>query len=103
MGSSSWPKACSRMPKPRSPTTVYAFPTRTSSWKCAKPGLEMSALPQGLSVVIPVYNSAESLPRLVDRLAPVLRAIGSRHELVLVNDGSRDNSWSIIEQLAAQH
>ena len=63
----------------------------------------MSSLPQGLSVVVPVFNSGESLPRLVDRLAPVLRATGERHELVLVNDGSRDNSWSVIKQLAARH
>ncbi len=63
----------------------------------------MSLLPQGLSVVVPVYNSAESLPRLVARLAPVLHATGERHELVLVNDGSHDNSWAIIEHLAAQH
>jgi len=63
----------------------------------------MSLLPQGLSVVVPVFNSGENLPQLVDRLARVLRATGERHELVLVNDGSRDNSWAVIEQLAARH
>ena len=56
-----------------------------------------------LSVVVPVHGSARILPRLVDRLAPVLDGLGVPYELVLVNDGSRDESWSVIEQLAGRH
>jgi len=56
----------------------------------------------GLSVVIPVYNSAAILPQIVGRLEPVLAATGQPHELILVNDGSRDDSWRAIQQLAAQ-
>lgn len=54
-----------------------------------------------LSVVVPVFNSAASLPALVDRLAPVLAARGGRFEVLLVNDGSRDQSWPVITELAA--
>ncbi len=57
----------------------------------------------GVSVVVPVYNSAEILPRLVARLAPVLEASGQPHELILVNDGSQDRSWIVIQELAARH
>lgn len=58
----------------------------------------------GLSVVVPVYNSAAMLPRLVERLAPVLSALGQpAYELILVNDGSRDDSWTVIQSLAAKH
>lgn len=57
-------------------------------------------LPPGLSVVVPVYNSAVTLPQLVARLAPVLRNLNLPHELILVNDGSRDESWTVIRQLA---
>ncbi|MEQ2007235.1 MAG: glycosyltransferase family 2 protein [Limisphaerales bacterium] len=60
-------------------------------------------LSPGLSVVIPVYNSAEVLPLFVERLAPVLQQLGQAHELVLVNDGSRDQSWTVITSLAAKH
>jgi undecaprenyl-phosphate 4-deoxy-4-formamido-L-arabinose transferase len=56
----------------------------------------------GLSVVIPVYNSAACLPQLVARLEPVLAAIGRPYELILVNDGSRDESWRVIQELAAR-
>jgi len=54
-----------------------------------------------ISVVVPVYNSAGSLGALVARLEPVLRAQASEFELLLVNDGSRDESWHIVQDLAA--
>jgi undecaprenyl-phosphate 4-deoxy-4-formamido-L-arabinose transferase len=50
-----------------------------------------------------VYNSAAILPDLVERLQPVLSATGTPFELILVNDGSRDESWQVIGQLAARH
>lgn len=62
-----------------------------------------TSLPAGISVVVPVYNSAAILPDLVERLQPVLSATGTPFELILVNDGSRDESWKVIGQLAARH
>jgi len=62
-----------------------------------------SPLRPGLSVVVPVYNSAAILPQLVARLGPVLQATGLAHELIFVNDGSRDESWPVIQRLANQH
>jgi glycosyltransferase involved in cell wall biosynthesis len=56
-----------------------------------------------LSVVVPVYNSRESLPLLVARLEPVLRIIAHRYELILVNDGSRDGSWDVVRALTQTH
>lgn len=53
-----------------------------------------------ISIVVPVYNSEPSLPQLVVRLAA---ALPMPHEVVLVNDGSRDGSWAAIERLAAAH
>jgi len=51
------------------------------------------------SVVVPVYNSQPILPDLVTRLAKVLPGISDRFEVILVNDGSRDESWQTICQL----
>src|SRR5207247_1757174 len=52
-----------------------------------------------VSVIVPTYNEAESLPLLVDRLA---RALGGRDwELVVVDDGSPDGTASVAERLAA--
>jgi undecaprenyl-phosphate 4-deoxy-4-formamido-L-arabinose transferase len=53
----------------------------------------------GISVVVPVYNSSATLPDLVERLQKALESTGRRFEAVLVNDGSRDDSWQTIERL----
>lgn len=52
---------------------------------------------QSLSVVIPVYNSEESLPILLDRLGSLLPTLSKRFEVILVNDASRDHSAAVIE------
>lgn len=56
-----------------------------------------------LSVVIPVYKSAQSLPELIDELAHVLPTLTDRYEVILVDDGSPDHSWQVIKELAARY
>jgi undecaprenyl-phosphate 4-deoxy-4-formamido-L-arabinose transferase len=56
-----------------------------------------------LTVVVPVYNSEQSLRLLVERLQPALDLLTARYELILVNDGSRDGSWDVVEELAREH
>ena len=53
-----------------------------------------------LSIVIPIYNEEESLPFLVDQLLEVLQPLEESFELVLVNDGSTDNSADVIRKLS---
>jgi undecaprenyl-phosphate 4-deoxy-4-formamido-L-arabinose transferase len=55
-----------------------------------------------IAVVVPVYNSEQTLAPLLDRLYPVLEAHGGPFEIILVNDGSADRSWEVIVQLAAR-
>ena len=56
---------------------------------------------RSISVVVAVYNAAASLRLLLDGLDASLRRTGAPFEVVLVNDGSRDDSWSVIETEAA--
>jgi len=60
-------------------------------------------LRDGLSVVVPVYNSEGSLTPLVERLAAVLPSAASDWEILLINDGSRDHSWEVVRDLAARY
>ncbi len=53
-----------------------------------------------LSVVVPLYNEAESLPLLVEKLLAALRPLGRPFELVLVDDGSSDGTAAVLKQLA---
>ena len=52
-----------------------------------------------ISVVIPLYNEAESLPELFEWIERVMREHGFTYEIIFVNDGSTDNSWEVIEEL----
>lgn len=65
-------------------------------------GTEGDLLP-GVTVVVPVYNSEQTLEQLVAQLATVLPRCGEHYELILVNDGSRDASWPVVQRLATRY
>src|SRR3989454_5934610 len=55
-----------------------------------------------ISVVIPVFNEAKSLGDLHDRLTQTLKQLGQSHEIIFVDDGSRDGSTDILRALHTQ-
>lgn len=63
----------------------------------------VESLRDGLSVVVPVYNSEGSLTPLVERLVAVLPSVAPEWEILLINDGSRDRSWDVVRELAARY
>ncbi len=52
-----------------------------------------------LSIVIPLFNEEESLPELCAWIEKVMHANNYSYEIILVDDGSTDKSWSVVEQL----
>ena len=56
-----------------------------------------------ISVIVPVYNSENSLRLLIERLHPVLKSCAHHFEVLLINDDSRDKSWNIIQDLSREH
>jgi len=54
-----------------------------------------------VSVVVPVYNCAPCLRRLHERLTSTLDPLRLRYELIFVDDGSADEGWAVLEELAA--
>lgn len=53
-----------------------------------------------LSIVIPLYNEEESLPELIEWISRVVKTHGFLYEVVMVDDGSTDGSWAIVQKLA---
>lgn len=53
-----------------------------------------------ISVIVPLYNEAESLPELQAWIERVMTTHNFSYEIIYVNDGSTDNSWAVIEELA---
>ena len=56
-----------------------------------------------LSIIISLYNEAESLPELVAWITSVMQKEGYSYELIMVDDGSKDGSWNIIRKLSADN
>lgn len=56
-----------------------------------------------ISVIVPLYNEAESLPELQQWIERVMDANGFTYEVIYVNDGSTDDSWEVIQRLAASN
>jgi glycosyltransferase involved in cell wall biosynthesis len=56
-----------------------------------------------ISVVIPLFNESESLPELMAWIDRVMQANQFNYEVIMVDDGSDDNSWQIIEQLKGSY
>ncbi|PKQ64986.1 glycosyltransferase [Labilibaculum filiforme] len=56
-----------------------------------------------ISVVVPLYNEEESLPELLAWIDRVMQANSFSYEVVLVDDGSNDTSWKVIEDLKSKN
>ena len=56
-----------------------------------------------ISVIVPLYNEAESLPELATWIAKVMDENGFSYEVLFIDDGSTDNSWQVIETLKADN
>ena len=56
-----------------------------------------------ISVVVPLYNEAESLPELAAWVDRVMRENGFSYEMILIDDGSSDGSWEVVEELKAKY
>ncbi len=64
---------------------------------------DAKAISRRISCVVPVYNSELTLATLVDKLSQSLPNIATDWEIILVNDGSTDHSWTVICDLARQY
>ncbi len=56
-----------------------------------------------LSIVIPLYNEEESLPELSEWITRVMNENNFSYEVIMVDDGSTDNSWDVIERISANN
>ena len=56
-----------------------------------------------ISVVVPLYNEAESLPELAAWIERVMDEHGFTYEVLMINDGSTDDSWHVIKELSAKN
>ncbi|HRV51928.1 MAG: Dodecaprenyl-phosphate galacturonate synthase [Bacteroidia bacterium] len=63
----------------------------------------MSTNVQDISVIIPLYNEEESLPELVSWIERVMQQHHYSYEIIMIDDGSKDDSWKVIASLAEKN
>ena len=56
-----------------------------------------------LSIIIPLFNEEESLPKLHEWIVRVMKENKFSYEVIFVNDGSTDRSWEVIKSLKDEH
>jgi len=68
-----------------------------------QPMLSRQTLSPSISCVIPAYNEAPSLPRLITDILATLTPLSAQVEIIVVDDGSRDNTASVMQSVCQQH
>ncbi len=56
-----------------------------------------------ISIVVPLFNEEESLPHLAEWIEKVMSKHGFSYEVLMIDDGSKDNSWKVIEELSSKN
>jgi Glycosyltransferases involved in cell wall biogenesis len=56
-----------------------------------------------ISIVVPLFNEEESLPELIEWIERVCGEHGYKYEVIMVDDGSTDNSWNVVQNLSQQY
>lgn len=77
-------------------------PTRAKRSAAVVAAKALSGDAPEVSVIAPVYNELESLPKLVEAVSEVMGQTGRTYELICVDDGSRDGSTELLRELASQ-
>lgn len=57
---------------------------------------------ESISVVVPAYNEALNLPIFYERVTSILKKLGHPYEIVLIDDGSKDNSFAVLTEIATK-
>jgi glycosyltransferase involved in cell wall biosynthesis len=82
--------------------TAVTIQARNRGQRMSEAELRQNLSVPELSVIIPVYNEEDSLDRLYDKVTQAMAPLNKTWELILVDDGSRDRSFEILETIAAR-
>ena len=65
--------------------------------------MKARAIPANVSVVVPTFANAQALESLVHEISQVLQLESREFEIILVNDGSPDGTWDVVQRMHLAH
>ena len=65
--------------------------------------MKSATLSPGISVILPVFNETSNLFNLCDEIVSAMESAATAYEVIFVDDGSTDNSWDQLEELAKKY
>jgi len=82
---------------------MTAVPQTDAAQRFAGPGLQAGSARPEVSILVPAKDEAENLPVFMEQARAAFASAPQRYEVVVVDDGSVDETWTVLQRLAAQY
>ena len=82
---------------------MTSVPQTDSGQRFKATGLQAASSRPDISILVPAKDEAENLPLFMEQASAAFASAPQRYEIIVIDDGSVDDSWSVLQQLAAQY
>ena len=82
---------------------MTSVPQTDSGQRFKATGLQAASSRPDVSILVPAKDEAENLPLFMEQASAAFASAPQRYEIIVIDDGSVDDSWSVLQQLAAQY
>jgi glycosyltransferase involved in cell wall biosynthesis len=82
---------------------MTSVPQTDSGQRFKATGLQAASSRPDISILVPAKDEAENLPLFMEQASAALASAPQRYEIIVIDDGSVDDSWNVLQQLAAQY
>ncbi|HMI44748.1 MAG TPA: DPM/DPG synthase family glycosyltransferase [Gemmatimonadaceae bacterium] len=82
---------------------MTSVPQADSGQRFKATGLQAASSRPDISILVPAKDEAENLPLFMEQASAALESAPQRYEIIVIDDGSVDDSWNVLQQLAAQY
>jgi glycosyltransferase involved in cell wall biosynthesis len=82
---------------------MTSVPQTDSGQRFKATGLQAASSRPDISILVPAKDEAENLPLFMEQASAAFASAPQRYEIIVIDDGSVDDSWNVLQQLAAQY
>jgi glycosyltransferase involved in cell wall biosynthesis len=82
---------------------MTSVPQTDSGQRFKATGLQAASSRPDISILVPAKDEAENLPLFMEQASTAFASAPQRYEIIVIDDGSVDDSWNVLQQLAAQY